>query len=150
MLIALLIVSMALPILISSFVFTYSEQEKFLDEVILDRLANTVFVSLFEDLLANRISYKDLEAERETALSEAQMGLGSKNFEGTFSFKKLKPEKPDKSSNYFVELWRANLNFKRKKSEKVRPFSFDFLVIRDLTAQNAPKESNAEEEKEKK
>lgn len=133
-LIALLIVAAALPILVSSSVFIYGEHERFLEEVVIDRIANNAFAAIFEELSANRLSYRDLENERELPLNETHLKVEDSGYKGTFVFKRLKPEKPDKNSFYFVELWRATLKFSRKGSEKAHIFSYDFIVIRDLTA----------------
>jgi len=137
-LIAMLIITLALPILVSSFVFTYSQQSRFLDEVALDTIANSAFVSLFEDLSKGQISYKNLEVEQEFPVSVPG------NWEGTYAFKKLQPDKPPKEgTTYFVELWEVTFNFTHPRQKKTHTFKYNLIAVRDLTPTEAPKTGEA-------
>lgn len=137
-LIALLLVIMVLPVLVSSFLATYTQQEKFTDEIFLNRLANNAFVSVFEDMSKNRISYQDLESEREFSLNSGQFLADKRNWEGSYSFKKLRPDKPPKNTAYFVELWQLHFTFSQDNKKKANTFDYDFIVVRDLATVPVP------------
>lgn len=142
-LIALLLVMVTLPILISSFVFTTVEQQKMIAGMSINRVANHAFAVIFEDLAVHRITYNVLESDREFPLEEKHLGDTSGRWSGTYRFKKLKPDKP-KQKNYYVELWEVLFDFSQANSKEKKHFAYHFIVIRDLTHLGAQ-----EEEKEK-
>lgn len=133
-LISLLLLTAVLPILVSTYMFTYAQQEKFLNEVSIDRMANSVFVALYEDIFNNRIPYRDLESGRDVSLNSKYLPEDFKDWKGTYTFTMMAPSKKKTDTNYFVELWRVTFKFSYRDKVIDREFPYDFVVIRDLSA----------------
>lgn len=111
----------------------------------LNRVANHAFAVIYEDLATNKITYQSLEAERDFPFEPRHLNDDSGRWKGTFSFKKLKPDKP-KKSNYHVELWQVVFNFEQAGSKEKKHFAYDFILIRDL-AQLGAEEDEKDEKK---
>lgn len=132
-LISLLLLTAVLPILVSTYMFTYAQQEKYLNEVSIDRMSNSVFVALFDDIFNNRIPYRDLESGRDVSLNPKYLPEDLKGWQGTYSFKMMAPKTKKAEGNYFVELWRVTFQFSYHDEKNKREFPYDFVVIRDLS-----------------
>ncbi|KAF3363254.1 hypothetical protein PHSC3_000144 [Chlamydiales bacterium STE3] len=130
-LIALLLVLMCLPILISSFVFINIEQQKMLNQMGLSQVANNAFAVVLEEMVTNKISYNFLEGDRTFPL-EPRHFESDKPLNGSFFFKKLDPEKPNKE-NYKVELWQVTIELEPPYEKKAFSFAYKFIVIRDFS-----------------
>lgn len=132
-LIALLLIMMTLPILISSFAFTTIEQQKMINSMSVNRVANNAFALIYEELATHKITYPMLEADREYPLDANHLKDPSGIWSGNYKFHKLKPDKP-KTTKYHVELWEVLFDFDQAGSKEKKHFAYDFIVIRDLTA----------------
>ncbi|MGK5594428.1 MAG: hypothetical protein ACSNEK_03610 [Parachlamydiaceae bacterium] len=138
--IAILLISMALPVLISSFAFIGREQQKMIQSMGMHQVANHAFSVVYEDLAMHKISYSFLEGSRQYPLEPRHLG-DSSLWKGVFSFKKLKPDKT-KEASYHTELWEVDFEFESSLNKEKAKFAYEFIVIRDLTHGNIEDKKN--------
>lgn len=131
---------MSLPILTSSFVFISREQQRVIQNMDVNQIASHAFSIVYEDLATNKISYSSLEGSRQFNLEPRHLE-DSSLWKGTFTFKKIKPEKP-KETNYHVELWEVDFELESILNKENVPFAFQFILIRDLTHGSVEEKNN--------
>lgn len=111
-LIALLLITAALPLLLSPFVYASVDQMETVKKMNLEKMAFSQLTTTLANLQMGIIPLSNLETNQEYPFNE-----------GSYRFKKLK-------SGENFELWQITFTFKEGK-----PFAFNFIVKRHAPTQ---------------
>lgn len=114
-LIALLIISVALPILMSPFVYASIDQREAIKKMQQEKMVFNQLTTVLANMQMGLIPLNLLESNQEYPLNDA---LG-----GSYHFKKLK-------SGEQIELWQLVFTFKEGN-----PFTFNFIVKKHANTQ---------------
>lgn len=130
-LIAILLVTFALPLLTAPFLYTARNYEADLDDAYLEKAAGFALVGLLGDLHKGRKLLGSFDAGLSHPGMEEWFSEAFPSPSGltvTYTLRKLKPsQKSEEEKTQNVELW--EVSFLLKKGSKLPPTKFDFKFI---------------------
>jgi hypothetical protein len=115
--------------------YILKSQQEFIRTVELDHAVNLMHGELVQRLYQNRISWNDIEAQKEFSTDELARAVNypiDRFFTGRYHFKilKYKPPQPAARTLNLVEL---TFNFEPKREkEKPLEYKYKLFIIRDL------------------
>lgn len=128
-LIAMLLISITLPVLITPFFYASVDQRETMEKIRLEKAAQFSITLLLVDLQTKQISPKDLEIDRAYPIkSEWVKGIGfSEPLAGTYTFKKLRPTRNLQEQG--AELWQVNFALRLPSQKEPTAFKYQFILL---------------------
>lgn len=132
-LIALLLISAALPLLIAPFFYASFDRQEALEKIRLEKAAQFAITQLLIDLHTKKIPPQEVEAGRSYPVHEEWFeALEYKSqISGAYQFEKKWPL--TEQSQQGPELWQVRIDLKMATQKNPLPFVYEFILIPSQT-----------------
>lgn len=132
-LIAMAIIALALPLLMSPFIYTTVDSQEALEKADVEAAANLSIASFLADLHLNKIPVSIVESNQEMSAPQEwyQGRFPQGRVQATYRFRLLKNHE-GKEGEKIIQLWQIVFSLKLHSQKKSSEFEYDFIVIKEM------------------